>query len=286
MIDYLYDGTFEGLLTCVYHHYYTDKAAGIFPREEYQPSMLHGFMEVETEEDKAARVYEAIEEKISGYALRMVYRAFLSDAPGKETVILKFVVLGFRIGPSIGSLHARPEVYALENLVRKVGNERERMLQFVRFEVMEAAGTSPVAATGAAHDAAAAGAADGELAERHAAQILYAKIEPTCDVLALAAHHFAERFSHDPLIIHDVGRNKAVFAYEGDWYVADFDGTHLPDGTAILQSDDERSYQSLWRTYFDHIAIKERTNPRCQKNHMPVRYWKHLTEVNGLTEPV
>lgn len=263
MIDYLYDGTFEGLLTCVYHHYYTDKAAGIFPREEYQPSMLHGFMEVETEEDKAARVYEAIEEKISGYALRMVYRAFLSDAPGKETVILKYVVLGFRIGPAIGSLHARPEVYALEDLVRKVGNERERMLQFVRFEVMEAAGASP-----------------------GAAQILYAKIEPSCDVLTLAAHHFAERFSHDPLIIHDVGRSKAVFAYEGDWYVTDFDGTHLPDGTAILQSEDERSYQNLWRTYFDHIAIKERTNPRCQKNHMPVRYWKHLTEVNGLTGPV
>ena len=263
MIDYLYDGTFEGLLTCVYHHYYTDKAAGIFLREEYQPSMLHGFMEVKTEEDKAARVYEAIEEKISGYALRMVYRAFLSDAPGKETVILKYVVLGFRIGPAIGSLHARPEVYALEDLVRKVGNERERMLQFVRFEVMEAADASC-----------------------GAAQILYAKIEPTCDVLALAAHHFAERFSHDPLIIHDVGRNKAVFAYEGDWYVTDFDGTHLPDGTAILQSEDERSYQDLWRTYFDHIAIKERTNPRCQKNHMPVRYWKHLTEVNGLTGPV
>ena len=259
MIDYLYDGTFEGLLTCVYHHYYTDRAAGIFTREEYQPSLLNGFMEVETEEDKAARVYEAIETKISDYALRMVYRAFLSDAPGKEYVILRYVVLGFRIGPSVGSLHAREEVHALEDLVRKVGNERERMLQFVRFEVMEAAGMSP-----------------------GAAQILYAKIEPSCDVLALAAHHFAERFSHDPLIIHDVGRNKAVFAYERDWYVADFDGTHLPDGTAILQSEDERSYQNLWRTYFDHIAIKERTNPRCQINHMPVRYWKHLTEVNGV----
>ena len=71
-VEYIYDGTFEGLLTCIYHHYYTDKAAGIFPREEYQPSMLHGFMEVETEEDKAARVYDAIETKISGYALRCV----------------------------------------------------------------------------------------------------------------------------------------------------------------------------------------------------------------------
>ena len=30
MIDYLYDGTFEGLLTCIYENYYTEKASGIF----------------------------------------------------------------------------------------------------------------------------------------------------------------------------------------------------------------------------------------------------------------
>ena len=256
MRDYLYDGTFEGLLTCIYHHYYTDKAAGIYPRGEYQPSLLHGSMEVETDEEKADRVYNAIGSKISSYSLRLIYRAYLSGITGKENVILSYVLLGFRVGPSIGSLHARPEVHALEDIVRKVGNERERMLQFVRFEVMEAAGGGP--------------------------QILYAKIEPEYDVIALVAHHFAERFSHDPLIIHDVGRSKAIVAYEHDWYMTDFDGTHLPDGTAMMMSEDEISYQSLWRTYFDHIAIKERTNPRCQKNHMPVRYWKHLTEVNGI----
>ncbi|MCR5034081.1 MAG: TIGR03915 family putative DNA repair protein [Clostridia bacterium] len=255
MRDYLYDGTFEGLLTCIYHHYYTDKAAGIYPSGEYQPSLLHGSMEVETDEEKAARVYNAIGNKISGYSLRLIYRVYLSGITGKENVILSYVLLGFRVGPSIGSLHARPEVQALEDIVRKVGNERERMLQFVRFEVMEAAGGGP--------------------------QILYAKIEPEHDVLELIANHFSERFSHDPLIIHDIGRSKAIVAYERDWYVTDFDGTHLPDGTAMLMSEDERSYQDLWRTYFDHIAIKERTNPRCQKNHMPVRYWKHLTEVNG-----
>ena len=256
MRDYLYDGTFEGLLTCIYHHYYTDKAAGIYPRGEYQPSLLHGSMEVETEEEKADRVYNAIGNKISGYSLRLIYRAYLSGTAGKENAILNYVLLGFRVGPSIGSLHAQPEVQALEDIVRKVGNERERMLQFVRFEVMEAAGAG-------------------------GPQILYAKVEPEHDVIAIIAHHFSERFSHDPLIIHDVGRSKAVVAYEHDWYLTDFDGTHLPDGTAMIMSEDERSYQSLWRTYFDYIAIKERTNPRCQKNHMPLRYWKHLTEVNG-----
>ena len=124
MIDYLYDGTFDGLLTCIYHHYYTDQAAGIYLRDEYQPSMLNGFMGVETESDKAARVYEAIASKISDYALRGIYRAYLSTVPGKEMAILNYAVLGFRIGPAILSLHAREEVQALEDMIRKVGNER------------------------------------------------------------------------------------------------------------------------------------------------------------------
>ena len=42
---------------------------------------------------------------------------------------------------------------------------------------------------------------------------------------------------------------------------------------------DERQYQKLWKQYFETIAIRERTNPRCQKTLMPVRYWKHLTEM-------
>ena len=253
MRDYLYDGTFEGLLTCVYHHYYTDKAVGIYLREAYQPSMFNGFMEVETEQDKAERVYRAIESKISTYALRMVYRAYLSSIEGKENAILQYILLGFRVGYSIGSLHGVDEVKRLEDITRKVGFEQERMLQFVRFEVLESSN----------------------------GQILYARIEPDHDVLELVAHHFAERFSHDPLIIHDIGRGKAIVAFERDWYVTDFDGTRLPDGSELVMSREEESYQDLWRTYFDHIAIKERINPRCQRNHMPVRYWKHLTEVNG-----
>ncbi len=64
MIDYLYDGTFEGILTCVYHHYYTEKASGIYRSDTYQSTLLGGCMEVETDPVKATTVYEAIEKKI------------------------------------------------------------------------------------------------------------------------------------------------------------------------------------------------------------------------------
>lgn len=247
MIDYLYDGSFEGLLTCIWHHYYTDSAAGIYRKEEYQPSLLHGYMEVETEEAKATKVYEAIDNKISSYSLRSIYRAFLSCEPDKENKILRYVLLGFREGRKTGSLHGNPVVYDIDAIVKKVSFEKERMLEFVRFEVMEA---------------------------KAGQQVLYAEIEPDNDVLELAADHFAERFSHDPFVIRDGGRNKAVVAYEGHWYV-----TPMERKPGVELAADEINFQHLWQTYFDNIAIKERINPRCQRNFMPVRYWKHLTEM-------
>ena len=75
MLDYLYDGTIEGLLTCIYHHYYTDRASDICRRSCYQPNLLGGYLEVETDELKAVTVYEAIERKISTYDLRRIYKA-------------------------------------------------------------------------------------------------------------------------------------------------------------------------------------------------------------------
>ena len=41
---------------------------------------------------------------------------------------------------------------------------------------------------------------------------------------------------------------------------------------------DEDKWQEMWKTYFKQIAIRERTNLKCQQNFMPKRFWKYLTE--------
>lgn len=243
-MDYLYDGTFDGLLTCIHHHYYTEKASGIFLKEEYQPSFLTGSMEVETNEDKADVVYEAIRKKISSYDLRRIYKAFLSKDPEKEMKILRYVVKGFEAGSAISMLHGDPVVFDVQSLEKKINLEKERMLQFVRFSVMKN-------------------------------DVLYAKIEPDNDVLELTAHHFCDRYKNDPFIIHDLKRSKALVAFRGEWYITPFIETDIPELSA-----DEKEYRRLWKNYFDSIAIKERINPRCQRNFMPMRYRKHLTEMD------
>ncbi len=244
MMDYLYDGTFEGILTCIYHHYYTEKASGIYLQDSYQSTLLGGCMEVETDPVKAATVYEAIERKLSSFDLRRLYKAYLSNDDEKETKILRYVLLGFRVGPCVSSLHGNQAVFDIQTLEKRIDVEKERMLQFVRFSAMEGG-------------------------------ILYGRIEPDNDVLELIAAHFCDRYRNDPFIIHDVRREKALIGYGGRWYISAFSGRDIPQ-----VSKGERQYRRLWKSYFENIAIKERTNPRCQKNFMPVRYWKHLTEMN------
>ncbi|MBQ9060903.1 MAG: TIGR03915 family putative DNA repair protein [Firmicutes bacterium] len=243
MIDYIYDGSFDGLLTVIWHHYYTDRAAGIFTEDRYQPSFLQGSRNVMTDPQKADRVYRAIRQKISEHDLRSVYRAYLSCDPEKEIKILRYVVLGFKLGHRTFSLHSDPVVADFQAILKKISKEQERMMQFVRFSVMEG-------------------------------DILYARIEPDNDVIELAAPHFCDRFHRERFIIHDVGRDKAVLASSGRWLVSAFALSQAPKASA-----EERDFRQLWKTYFDHIAILERTNARCQNNFIPDRYRKHLTEI-------
>lgn len=256
MLDYLYDGSFEGLLTCVYHHYYSEKASGIFFQGSYQSTMLRSYKVIETEEEKAMRVYSAVAEKISPAALGRIYNVFLSSSEDKETKILAYLVMGFKMGSGISLLHSHPVVLALQQIEKKVLFEVHRLSGLVRFSVLSGNKLG--------------------YAGQEQQEILYCPLEPDHDVIELLADHFADRLKSEPFVLHDKRRGKAVFAFGGNWYISAYTQDPMSQLTGA-----EKHWQSLWQEYFDTIAIKERTNPRCQKNFMPVRYWKNLTEFQG-----
>jgi probable DNA metabolism protein len=251
-MDYLYDESFEGFLCCVFRHYYQEKAEGIFPRARYQGNLLSAHSIVETDEEEAARVYEAIENKISSHDIKRVYMAFRSNTPGKEMQLLRYIRLGFKEGPRIRSLFGNPVVFAVQQAERKVVHEVHRMCGLARFsEVARGREASGLA-------------------------ILYAPMEPDHDIVEFLAPHFCDRFKYEAFIIHDKRRGKALVSAPGDRYITDFN-----DADALIGTEAETLYRKLWREYFDAVAIRERSNPRCQRNFMPTRYWKNLTEMNA-----
>lgn len=242
MTDYRYDGSFDGFLCCVHAHYYLGKASSILSAARCAQQSFLNIVEIETDPQRANLVYNAIGRKISPYDLRRVYRIFLAEAEQKEMQLLDYIRLGFIKGGSVSSHHGHPVVRNAELLEKKVTQEVCRLKGLVRFSVPES-------------------------------DILYAKLEPDNDVLELLANHFADRYKNDPFIIHDLRREKALIAGGGHWYISAF---QPPE--AQRYDAKEIAYRRLWKEYFENIAIKERTNPRCQRLFMPMRYRKHLTE--------
>ncbi len=259
-MNYLYDGSFEGFLTCVYEHYYREKAHVICKEIDFQESLLTESTIVVTDPKKSDRVYDGIICKISRNDLMSVYKTLGSVVGDREMKCLRYLELGFKIGKKIQLLHGNPIVHDIQDANRKFGFEIHRLHGLIRFSVVKPAGSLKP--------------------EEELQEILYAAIEPDNDVLEFLVHHFRDRYKNNPFIIHDKKRGKALICGGGQWRLTDFDHKDLLEYTG-----DELEYQRLWKLYFHTIGIKERINPRCQKNFMPVRYWKNLTEIdssNGL----
>ncbi|RNC28663.1 MAG: hypothetical protein AWM53_01323 [Candidatus Dichloromethanomonas elyunquensis] len=240
-MDYLYDGSFEGLLTAIYLNYYEEKALGIYPEANYQYAILTPYKVVQTDSLQAAKVYEAVENKISRETLRLIYYVYLSSHPRKENLILTYVELGFKLGAKIDGYHTHSDVFPIAATARKVSLETHRFLGLLRFS--EAKG------------------------------FLYAVFEPDHNILVLMAEHFSDRLAGENFIIHDRKRNLAVIYDQKEWVLTDF---QVDKDFQI--TDSEAFYQGLWTAYFNHIAIDNRKNKKLQAHFIPQRYRHNLVE--------
>jgi len=240
-MDYLYDESFDGLLTSIYLNYYEAKANGIYPVSNYQFSFISSPKLVKTDPLKAAKVYKAVENKISSVSLQHIYYVYLSNHPRKENLILRYVQLGFKLGPKIDSLHTHPDVQPVLEISKKVTFEVHRFLGLLRFVEYP--------------------------------NFLYAVLEPDHNILVLLADHFTDRLARENFIIHDKKRKLALIYNQQEWYITDFSET-VPD----LVSEKEQFFQNLWKTYFRQISIANRKNKRLQNHFIPQRYRHNLVE--------
>ncbi len=246
MLILTYDGTFEGLLTVVYECYYQKlQPQDIQVEGEKEKDFVSRYVFIDTEDEKADKVYRSIEEKISSQALKNCYYAFLSDDETRSISLYHYIRLGFKQGKAIDSFLTQEAVANLHGIMQKVVRERHRMLGLTRFVELE----------------------DGSL---------YGKIQPKYNILSLIAPHFAERLGSERWMIHDEGRNLLVIGTEGKWLLRDYTMKE-----ALKVHKREAFFQSLWKEFHQSIAIKDRKNLKLQGQLMPKRYWHNLTEMQG-----
>ena len=243
MLQYIYDGSFDGLLTSIYEAYYRrEEIEDIVPRDSMEDNFLVQKIFISTDKEKSSRVYEAIENKISEEALRRVFYAYLSELPGHGVTILKYLQLGFKLGPQVDLNLSNDIVLKMDKINYKVAAEKHRMLGLIRFKELE----------------------NG---------ILYSSIEPDHNIVGLLAPHFTSRLMNENWAIHDIKRGIGVLYNKKEWVIKD-----IEISVSLMIKEEEEEYQDLWRAYFKSIAIQSRINPKLQKRNMPMRYWKHLVE--------
>lgn len=240
-MDYLYDGTFEGLMTAVYYHYKKEKADGIYEESNYQQSIVFQPEVVKTDIMKARTVSDAINKLISREAYIHVYYCYLSNAMDKENIILDFLIFGFKYGRNTMNFYTHEKVFPINEIYKRVAREENRILGILRFSDIGA--------------------------------ILYAKYSPDNDISILLAEHFADRYKYERFIIYDERRKKAVVYFENNWEIKE--NINIDD---VEFSVNEKEIHKLWKQYFTDLAIKERKNLNLQFQFVPARYRKNMTE--------
>lgn len=240
---YTYDGTMDGLLTCIFEAYDRKEKPEISRPGNLQLSIGAQVREISTDCEKAERVYKGIRDKLGQDALELVFHATLSAETDTETALLEYICLGFSKGRKAFSDLADGRVLRMRKLAREIWREENRYVEFLRFSEIEGG-------------------------------ILFAEFEPETNILPIIMTHFADRLNAIPFIIHDKRRLAAGVYNTNEWAITPSSGMHLPDF-----SENEKRYREMWKLFYDTIAVQERVNERLRMRHMPRKYWPHMTEM-------
>jgi probable DNA metabolism protein len=250
-LDYTYDGSFEGLLTVLFTIYDWRAAPNSIQLEaNVQGGLFTQATHRATDEAQAARVWEGMLRTMDADARTRLYHVFLSEVPDREQLIFRYVDLALRSQLDIAENYANADVRRVQRLAQQMYREKHRMEAFVRFEKTT----------------------DG---------LFHATIEPDFDVLPLIAAHFTKRYADQRWLIYDRRRRYGLYYDLTRTDVVQFEPSAGPKTAAVSATVlDEREplFRLLWQAYFDHVNIPERKNLKLHRRHMPLRYWKYLSE--------
>ncbi len=251
---FVYDRTFEGLLTVVFEAYVRKTFPDLLLGEgEVLPLFYDVKVEVLTDKGRADRVWQGLQRKLSPLGLGVLTTAWLSELPEAELLLLRYMRRALDASGNVEWDFGNEDVLRATQLAKKVSQEAHRLNQFLRFQK----------------------AADGTY---------FAAVEPLYDVLSLSVRYLRDRFADQVWLVYDLKREYGYY-YDGkEVREVRFEhlAAHLQTGKLdeTLMDKDERMFQKMWKAYFHAISIKERANPRLHRRNLPVRFWKHLPEKN------
>ncbi|HAF31246.1 MAG TPA: DNA metabolism protein [Bacteroidales bacterium] len=249
---FIYDQTFEGLLTAIQDAFDLNiEPDKILSTKAFQDDLFAIKYYITTDPDKFEKLWEQIKDKSSEQNCQRIFKAFLSELPDIEIIIYNYIKLILETPYNVEVDFSNENLVKLNNIQKKVGREAQRVMMFVRFQ-------------------------------KTIDEIFYASFDAKYNVIPLTVAHFRSRFADQKWVIFDT-RRKFGYYYDlenvreitiGNQKVSLDSGKVDKD---ILHIS-EKLFQKLWKSYYDTINIKERKNLKVHMQFLPKRFWKFLPE--------
>ncbi len=248
---YVCEDSLEGILTAVYEAYAGKHGHAVNQVQTISECMSQEFfatyITVETDFDKATKVANTLQRKGYHELYEHIQKAAISCYEDKGEVIYRIIILALAMGEKVLNHLTNPHVERLMELVRYTNNELLRQLEFLRFQELKSG-------------------------------VLFARINPKNAVLPFMAEHFSDRFSGENWVIADTV-HRTVLVHEKEKKCSYMTMEEVDFDSLVLEmSEQEEEWKRLWKHFVDSIAIKERMNPKLQRQLLPLRYRKYMVE--------
>ena len=249
---FVYDQTFEGLLTAISEaielEIIPDK---IVSTKSFQDDLFATKYDIMTDPEKFEHIWSKVKTKTNEQNCQRIFKAFLSEDKEIEIVIFDYIKLILDTPHNVEVDFSNDAVVKINNFQKKVGREVQRVLMFVRFQ-------------------------------KTVDDIFYASFEPKYNVIPLTIHHFRERFADQKWVIFDT-RRKYGYYYDLENVREVTIGKQKINYKSGKVNDEilhvsEKLFQKLWKGYYDSINIQERKNNKVHMQFLPKRFWKFLPE--------
>ena len=241
-VVYLYDGSFEGFLCCVFESFAQHELPFAVWTPERETATLYPVKEIPTDHAKARRVFASFRAKLGEETESLVTRDFLS---------------GWRIRSCAHPISA-------SGLCAGAGYG-------------QAAGSS--GGGSALPDEAEPGLGSGQVSRL--CPFSGARWDAGCShppknyILPLLRGHFCARFPEENFLIYDAV-HQAVLLYQN--HKAQL--MELAEPLTLPPPDEkEQQFQELWRQFYKTLEIKARHNEKGRMTHCPKRFWADMTEM-------
>lgn len=206
------------------------------------------YIDVKADSKKAEKVARTICDSFGLEVYQEICKAAACEEAGKAEDIYKTIVLGLgrKLGAKVLDAWNNPHVAGVLELARRANNEIVHLRGFLRFQELESG-------------------------------ILFSRIGPRSNVIAMLAPHFADRLPNENFMIYDEKRCLfVVHEKQKQWVLVT--GENIDEEAVKKFSDREEYYQALFTGFCHSIAIKARENLSSQQQMLPLRFQKYMVE--------